>query len=157
MAVGVDWPRPSWRKLLVDPNRVDALSRALSIPSRRRVSRALVGVGLIGGLRSLSGGRDAAAKKKCKKCKKCDNTPRCPSGQILQGTVCATVCEVNEDCGGPPVFCHTLGDQSARVCIISDGSEPDELPPCPSLSSAECAAGQVCFDFAMAPVCGRAM
>ncbi len=140
----------------MDPNRLDSLGRTLGIPSRRRVSRALLGVGLGGGLRSLAGGRDAAAKKG-KKGKKCKKTPRCLSGKIFLKKVCATLCEVNEDCGGPPVFCHDLADHSARVCIISDAVDPEEMPPCPSRRAADCSAGRVCYDFAQVPVCGRPM
>lgn len=136
------------------PKRVDSQARPFGLPSRRLVSRALLGAGLAGGLRSLTGRRDVEGKKKRKKCKK---KQRCLSGEIRVGTKCATLCEVNEDCGGPPVYCHSLGDFSARVCIISDGVDWEDMPQCPSRSAAECPVGRICYEFAMAPVCGRPM
>jgi hypothetical protein len=136
----------------VDSGQFDSLATRVAARFTRRSALGLLG---LAGATGLGLADDAEAKKKCKKGKKCKDKRRCPRGQIREGTVCAILCEDHEDCGGEPVFCNLLADHSARVCTISDGREPDELPPCPNRSSAECAAGQVCIDFAMVPVCRR--
>jgi hypothetical protein len=77
----------------VDADRFDLLARSLVTSSRRGLSRALAGLGIVGGLSPLLGMTDAEAKKKGKnkkKKKKCKGKKKCGKKCIPKTSCCSS-------------------------------------------------------------------
>jgi hypothetical protein len=118
----------------MDSTRFAFLPRALSAPSRRHVSRALAGLGIMGGLGSLlrpadSEARKRKGKKKRKKCKNgkkkcgkkcipadgCCTAAECAAGQ----SCCAHECTAPMSCGEDTCGCGEVcrwSPEGARSC-----------------------------------------
>jgi hypothetical protein len=119
----------------VDADRFDLLARSLVTSSRRGLSRALAGLGIVGGLSPLLAVTDAEAKKKRKKKKK-----KCKKSQKKCGKKCIpkTSCCTSADCGGGATcqngacLCPSGQKDCQGACVPEDDC-------CPA-----CTGGRVC-------------
>jgi hypothetical protein len=113
----------------MDTNRFDFLARSLVTPSRRGLSLALAGIGLMGGLSSLRALTDAEARKKGNKKKK-----KCKKSQKKCGKTCIPLDDCCPACTGGRVcvddVCECPELECDGTCIPGDGC-------CPACSSRE--------------------
>lgn len=128
----------------MDATRFDAFVRSLTGGvTRRGLSRALAGLGAIGGLSALLGSGEAEAKKKRKKKKKCKGKRKCGKKCVPKSGCCT-----DADCGSGGKVCV------GNVCTCPDTCPPDHIAnpetcACCRLNGVladECAADPCCSD-----------
>lgn len=104
----------------MDADRFDSLVRSLSVvPTRRGVTRALAGLGLVGMLGVQDGLSDVAAKKrKKKKCKKCGPCKKCKKGKCKPKPD-GTDCGGGQSCRAGSCACPEGQDACGGACLDS--------------------------------------
>jgi hypothetical protein len=112
----------------MDADRFDLLTRSLIAPSRRGFSRALAGLGLVGGLDSLLSLADAGAKKRKhqNRKKKCKNgKKKCGKKCILKTQCCSAAdCQTGATCEDGTCVCPSERAECDGACVdlASDGA-----------------------------------
>jgi hypothetical protein len=104
----------------MDADRFDFLARSLVTSSRRGLSRALAGLGLMGGLSSLLALTDAEAKKKGKKKKrKCKKSQKKCGKKCIPEDGCCPACSSRETCSFGFCICAPGTIDCGELCCVS--------------------------------------
>lgn len=113
------FPRRLERGSIVDTDRFDLLTRALVPSSRRGVSRALAGLGLMGGLGLRLGGPATEARKGRKNKRKCKKSQRKCGKTCIPKDGCCPACGSRETCSFGFCICAPGTTDCGELCCVN--------------------------------------